>query len=66
MAGPKNKAAVSLGRLGGLARAKRLSSDERAQASAHAARARWANKSPKEISAVMKKVAAAKKKQGKT
>jgi hypothetical protein len=38
---PKSKAAVQLGQLGGLARAKKLSSEERKEIARKAAKARW-------------------------
>ena len=40
----KNRAAVSLGRLGGKARAEKLTTKQRKESARKAARARWANK----------------------
>jgi hypothetical protein len=43
----KNKAAATLGRLGGIATAKKLSKDERSESARRAALARWAKVKPK-------------------
>jgi len=40
---PKNKAAVALGKLGGKARAVKLSKDQRKESARRAAQVRWAN-----------------------
>jgi len=40
----KNRAAASLGRLGGKARAKKLTREQRKQSARKAAQARWAKK----------------------
>lgn len=59
---PKNPHAVNLGRLGGKARAARMSSEERSEASRKAVAARWAAMTPAQRSAAAKKSARKRKK----
>jgi len=44
----KNRAAAALGRLGGKARAEKLSKEQRSESARHAAQARWAKAKEKE------------------
>ena len=59
---PKNPSAVNLGRLGGKARAARLSSEERSAGARKAISAYWAALSPEQRTAEMKRRAAKRRK----
>lgn len=52
---PKNPAAISLGSLGGKARAARMTREQRSQAAREAIAAFWANLTPEERTAEMKR-----------
>ena len=58
----KNPAAVSLGRLGGKARAARLTEAERSESARKAVAARWAAMTPEQRSAAAVKAAKKRKK----
>lgn len=55
MSAKKNPAAVSLGRLGGKARAASLTAEERSESASKAISAYWAGLTAEQRSAVMKK-----------
>ena len=59
---PKNPAAVSLGRLGGKARAASLTAEERSESASKAVAAFWANLTFEERAAEMKRRAKKRKK----
>ncbi len=59
MAKKKNEAAVALGALGGKARAKKLTDEERSESARKAVKARWGKKTAEERSEYARKISKA-------